>query len=60
MNKFSDLNYKDVVFKSCEAHAEIRFAGEVCPVCEAALKIQVLRDKIEELQFDIQEEKDPI
>lgn len=57
---FTDLNNTEVVFKDCPVHAEIRFAGEVCPVCEAALKIQVLRDKIEELQFDIQEEKDPI
>lgn len=58
--KFSELNNKEVVFKSCEVHTELRYAGEVCPVCEANLKIQVLRDKIEELQFDIQEEKDPI
>lgn len=33
--KFSDLNYKDVVFKNCPVHTEIRFASDRCPVCVA-------------------------
>lgn len=30
-----DVAWKAVVFKSCDVHTELRYAGDKCPVCVA-------------------------
>lgn len=55
--KFSDLNYKDLVFKDCPVHAELRYAGETCPVCVAHELLRQKAKRIEELEFELEEER---
>lgn len=31
---FTELNNKEIVFKDCPVHTELRYAGDVCPVCK--------------------------
>lgn len=46
--KFSDLNYLDVVFKQCPIHAELRYAGDKCPVCVAIEAYDLELGRLEE------------
>lgn len=67
--KFSDLNNKEIVFKTCEIHRELCYAGEYCPVCVAVVECELalgsaeyertqLEGKIDDLENRLQGYKD--
>lgn len=53
--KFSDLNNTEVAFKDCPVHTELRYAGDVCPVCVAHELLRQKAKHIEELELDLEE-----
>lgn len=58
--KFTDLNNTEVVFKDCPVHNGLRYAGASCPVCETDAQLRQQAARIAELEFELQEERDPL
>lgn len=65
------MNHKDVVFKTCEIHTELCYAGECCPVCVAIAERDLalgqaeyertqLEGKIDDLENRLQGYKDEL